>query len=351
MRLEMIGISHRSSSIDVREKASMAGESLTNALTITSQSSDSDGIVILSTCNRTEIYLSPIVHHDSVQLRQLFRDVTKLSVEESDQAYIMKDDAAVDHIFRVASGLDSQMLGEVQILGQIKKSLESAREEKTVNNILNKVFGHAVECGKLIRTKTELSRGAVSVASAAVQLAGRVFGNLENRNVLLVGAGETSRLASRHLNTAGVKDWRVSNRTEKNAKVISDLLGGEIVSFPPSIDDLIWADIVVSATSSEEPVIKLDTYKQAVKKRKSIQLLLDLAIPRDIDPEIRSLNDTYLYTVDDFNDLVEANLRVREKEAERASRMVQKEVDSFSACIVGIVLHRLLKECRMFLRG
>lgn len=331
MRIEAVILSHHTSPIEVRERAALNGQQLEQAVQLLLEKDNIESVVVLSTCNRCEIYISPYHHHDPEGLQKLLQEVTKLSEAESKQAIVLRDSAVVDHLFKVTAGLDSQMLGEVQILGQVKDALDTAQSLHSTNAVLNKLFSRAVECGKLVRNQTEISRGAVSVASAAVEMAGRIFGAFETRNVLLVGAGETARLVARHLRSAGVVSWRISNRTEANAQVVADLLGGRVVAFPPSQEDLIWADIVVSATSSVEPVITAPVVKLAQKKRRSVQLLLDLAVPRDTDPQIRDLDDIYLYGVDDFQDLVSANIKSRAREAVHATKVVSGLVTEFSA--------------------
>jgi len=330
MRIEAIGINHRTSPIEVRDKASIGPARIEQAYDALLGSSNIEGAVILSTCNRTELYLSPYQHHEVEDLRAVFGRMTGLSDDEVADAFTLRDEAAVDHLFRVTSGLDSQMLGEVQILGQAKTALEVAQEHHAPNGVLNKLFGKAIECGKQVRHRTEISQGSVSVASASVEMAHRIFGSLERLNVLLVGAGETCRLAARHLQSAGIEGWRISNRTEANARAVADLLGGSVTSFPPKPEDLAWADIVVSATSSTEPVLSVESLRQGQKRRRSMQLLLDLAVPRDVEGEASDLPDTYLYTVDDFEELVAANLSAREKEALRAGKLVDKLVDEFT---------------------
>lgn len=331
MRLEAIGLNHRTSSIDVRDRAAMTPDRLKDTLHGLATMDNIEGVLILSTCNRTEFYLSPYQHHTGEQLRAMLREATQLNADEVEPAYILRDEDAVAHLFRVASGLDSQLLGEVQILAQVKDAYHAALEEGTTNPVLNKALLRAIECGKEARHRTDISRGAVSVASAAVQVATRIFGTLAGRRVLLVGAGQTARLAAKYLQGAGVDRWRVSNRTEGNAQAVADLLGGRVTSFPPAADDLAWADVVVSATSSSEPVVTADTARTARKQRRGAQLLLDLAVPRDMEPEIGDSSETYLYTVDDFEELVSANLKAREREAARADKIVSAHVEEFSA--------------------
>ena len=329
MRLELIGLNHRTSTIEIRERASLGPDRVTDALRIMSGVANLEGLAILSTCNRTEIYLSPIDHHQSEELQRLYSRVTGLETEHTSEAYILRDDEAIRHMVRVAAGLDSQMLGEVQILGQMKDAYAKALDAGATNTILNKALLRAIAAGKDVRNRTGISQGAVSVASAAVQMAQRIFGSLDGRRVLLVGAGETARLAANHLSGVGVTDWRVTNRTEANAKVVADLLGGRVTTFPPEPEDIEWADLVVSATGASEPVIGGEAVTASLKKRRRALLVLDLAVPRDVDPSLSKLSDIYLYTVDDFNELVAVNLKTREKEAKRAEQIVEKHVEEF----------------------
>jgi glutamyl-tRNA reductase len=330
VRLELIGLNHRTASLEIRERAAMSPAQIDTALRMLAGLTNLEGAAILSTCNRTEVYLSPIQHLPDDELRQLYCRLTGLEASAAGAAYVLRDDEAMRHLVRVAAGLDSQLLGEVQILGQLKEAYARALAAAATNNILNKALLRAIEAGKDVRNRTGISQGAVSVASAAVQMAQRIFGSLADRRVLLVGAGETARLAANHLATAGVSEWRVANRTEANARVVADLLGGRVTAFPPPAGDLEWADLVVSATGSERPIIGGPDALAVVRRRKRPLLLLDLAVPRDIEPALAAHGDVYLYAVDDFDELVAANLETRQKEARRAEQIVAKHVHDFS---------------------
>ncbi len=330
MRLELIGLNHRTSSLAVREQASIGADRLAEVLRELIGPENVEGAAVLSTCNRTELYVSPLIHHEPAELRALLCRITGVAADAAEPAYVLRDEEAVRHLIRLAAGLDSQMLGEVQILGQLKTAYEAARDLGATNSVLNKALLRAIEAGKEVRNRTGISQGAVSVASAAVQMSQRIFGALAGRNVLLVGAGETARLAAKHLEGAGVTSWRVANRTEANARVVADLLGGKVTAYPPVGDDLVWADIVICATGAPQPVVTTELVAPAARRRRRAQLLLDLAVPRDVAPDVRDVPDTYLYNVDDFQELVAANLKAREHEALRAEKIVQKHVDDFS---------------------
>jgi len=329
MRLEMIGLNHNTSSIEVRDKAALGPDRIDDTVKQLLRVHDISGVTVLSTCNRTEIYISPKAHTPPGELREMFQNLTGINAEEARAAYVYQDDDVVRHLFRVASGIDSQLLGEVQVLAQVKDAYHKALDLNSSNNILNKLFTRALECGKYIRSNTGISQGAVSVASAAVQLATRVYGSLEGHKVLLVGAGETARLAAKYLVKSGVSEWRVSNRTETNAQVVADLIGGKVVNFPPSAEDIAWADLVICATSSATPVIGKSTVTTALKLRHELKLFLDLAIPRDVDSQVRELPNTYVYAVDDFKEMVAASLKAREQEAIRAEKLIQKQVKEY----------------------
>ncbi|MDD5088467.1 MAG: glutamyl-tRNA reductase [bacterium] len=330
MKLELVGLNHTTSAIAVRDKAAIAPERMGEVAARLLREQYMEGVVILSTCNRVEFYLSPSYHSSDEALRALLAEMCHLSEDEAAATYIYRDSDAVAHLFQVASGLDSQLIGETQILTQVKQAYHAALDLACSNAFLNRVFLRAIECGKMVRSRTAISRGAVSVSYAAVDMAERIFGRLDARRVLLIGAGETIRLTATHLAKAGVKPWRISNRTQANAERLAATLGGEPTAFPPSDDDIANADIIVSATSAPDAVISAAQATRALEKRTNPALILDLAVPRDVDPAFRSDN-VYVYAVDDFKQLIKTNLKARQQEAVRAERLVRQSVDDFSA--------------------
>ncbi len=325
----MIGLNHRTAVLSMREKAAIAPDALPMILEGLVRHPNIEGAVILSTCNRAEIYVSPTYHFEESELRALYAEACGLDPDDGNVAYVYRDAAAARHLFRVASGLDSQMLGEIQILAQVKNAYGTALELASTSATLNKVFTHAISCGKQVRTRTAISQGAVSVAYAAIEVAQRLFRKIEEQNILLVGAGETTQLAAKYLADAGACKVRVSNRTAERAAVLAEQIAGDVTNFPPTADDLAWADIVVSATSAQTPVLNVAEQGGTLRQRKRPLLFLDLAVPRDVDPKFADFDDVYVYTVDDFQELVAVNIRARQKEAVRAEEIVEKEVEEF----------------------
>ncbi len=329
MELEVIGINHETSDIAARELAAINPEQLPEAIKTILGWQGIEGCVIVSTCNRVELYISPQNHLSDSELRELFGKSTNLDPSQFDKAYIYRDENAARHLFNVTSGLNSQLIGEVQILGQVKTSYYMALEIGSANGFLNRLFMKGIECGKFVRERTAISKGAVSVAFAAVSLAGKIFGNLDKLNVLIIGAGETGKLAAAHFHKAGVSSWKVSNRTKEKAEKLAKELSGQAAPFPPKDEDILWADIVVSSTGSPRYIIEADKLVPLIDKRENPICFLDLAVPRDIDPEMNKADNIFVYSVDDFNELVESNLNARRKEAERAEKLISQKVENF----------------------
>lgn len=329
MNLEMIGINHETSDLQTRERAAIEPEKFPETYKSILEIPGIDGVTIVSTCNRVEVYLSPRKHLPEDELRNLFGKICDLPPEETARAYIYRDEETARHLFNVASGLNSQMIGEVEILGQVKASYYIALDLGSVSSLLNRLFHKAIECGKFVRERTTISKGAVSVAFAAVDLASKIYGNLENVNVLIIGAGQTGQLAAKHFKKAGAKSWRISNRTQERADELSKELSATSVSFPPGDDDISWADIIVSATGAPGYIIETNGNSKLGRDKDTPVCFLDLAVPRDIDPRFKEFDNVFVYTVDDFNEMVAANKAAREKESTRAEKFVSQRVDSF----------------------
>lgn len=331
MPIIVIGVNHKTASVDIREKVAFSpdqtGKALQSTLSLVDES------LILSTCNRTEIYaVSSSETNTPDELSRWLADFHQLEAHQlAPYIYHYNDNQAIKHAFRVASGLDSLVLGEPQILGQLKASLKTASENSSVGKTLNRLLQHAFTTAKKVRTDTEIGANAVSVAYAAVSLAKRIFSNLNKETAMLVGAGETIELVGNHLKTQGIKHIIVANRSIENARKLADKLGGEAITLTDISHHLQRADILISSTAAPLPIIGKGSVERALKLRKHKPIfMVDIAIPRDIEPEVGQLDDAYLYTVDDLQSVIEANLQSRRHAADQAELMVDEEVRNFS---------------------
>ncbi len=330
MSLFVLGINHKTASVDVRERVAFSADQLELAYRSLSEQAGAQEAVILSTCNRTEIYC----FGEQTQAEQLtqwlasFHDLAEPDVTQ--QSYLYQRDDAVRHLIRVAAGLDSMVLGEPQILGQLKQAFTQAKRMGQVFSLFERLFQHTFATAKRIRSETDIGANAVSVAFAAVQLAKHIFANLSNNNVLLIGAGETIELVARHLKEQGVAKISVANRTLANAQQLAQTLQGEALTLTQVPDKITHADIVISSTASQLPILGKGVVETALKKRRhKPMLLLDLAVPRDVEPEVAELDDAYLYSVDDLQNIIDKNMASREEAARQAEALLQQQAEVF----------------------
>jgi len=330
--IRVIGINHKTAPVSIREKVAFSPQDLNDTLNQIHQGSDSKNkneVVILSTCNRTEIYSD--TNCDLDEMCQWLCHQNNISVSDiKNHLYDYTDDKAIQHVFRVASGLDSMVLGEPQILGQLKTALKTSTEYKTAGTTLKRLMQHAFSTAKKVRTQTGIGSNPVSVAYAAVNLAKQIFSNLNKKTALLIGAGETIELVGKHLKNADIGNIIIANRSIENASKLAEELGGIGVSLQEIADYLPDADIVISSTAAPVPVIGKGTVEWALKKRKHKPIfMVDIAVPRDIEAEVNDLDDVYLYTVDDLQSVIEENLKSRQKAAQQGETMIEGEVDVF----------------------
>jgi glutamyl-tRNA reductase len=336
MTLFVFGINHTTASVDMREKLAFAPEITAPALQqLVSQTAVSEA-AILSTCNRTEIY-GRLVEADEQTgesyrvVSQWLSDYHQVPLEQvQHHSYFQKADQAVKHMMRVASGLDSMVLGEPQILGQLKSSFSVARQEKTATSYLIRMFQSAFNMAKYVRTHTAIGENPVSVAFAAVAMARQIFANLEDQTALLIGAGETIELVARHLHDSGVKRIIVANRTLARAQELALEFNAQAVLLSEIPDHLADADIVISSTASQLPILGKGAVERALKQRKhKLMFMVDIAVPRDIEAEVAQLDDVYLYTVDDLKDVIDAGMRSRQEAAKAAEVMIEDGLLSY----------------------
>ncbi|EOG5758288.1 glutamyl-tRNA reductase [Vibrio cholerae] len=330
MSLLAIGINHNTASVELREKVAFGPEKLSLALNQLSTSSHVKGGVILSTCNRTEIYcdVRSASKNKVIEWLSQFHQVSLDELKPS--LYVHEEQAAIRHLMRVACGLDSLVLGEPQILGQVKQAYAEARENHAVNPATEKLFQKAFSVAKRVRTETEIGGSAVSVAYAACTLAKHIFESLADATVLLVGAGETIELVAKHLAGHHCKRMIVANRTRERALSLAQQFGADVIALNEIPDYLAQADIVISSTASPLPIIGKGMVESALKARRHQPMLfVDIAVPRDIEPQVGKLNDAYLYSVDDLQSIVDSNIEQRKVEAIQAEAIVSEESATF----------------------
>ena len=326
-----IGINHKTAPLEVRERVAFAPERLMDALRELIGKTAASEASILSTCNRTELLCSA-TPDDSDAILQWFRDYHGLSKEEIDPyIYVFPEQNAVRHLMRVASGLDSMVLGEPQILGQVKDAYSHAKQAGTAGRMLNGVYQHVFSVAKQVRTDTAIGSSPISVAFAAVSLAKQIFSDFNKHTALLIGAGETIELTARHLNEAGMGKLIIANRTVERAQKLAEEVNGEAIALGEMPDHLHQADIVISSTASQLPILGKGAVERALKQRKHRPILMvDIAVPRDIEPEVNKLDDIYLYSVDDLQEIIDEGLRSRQQAAEQAEEIIDVQVAHFN---------------------
>jgi len=337
MSLLTIGINHKTAPVAVREQVAFAPEQLDQSLQALK---DIDGVaeaIIVSTCNRTELYcrtddnLSP---SPIVSWMEAHHNIPASELEPYIYTHI--NDDTIIHLMRVACGLDSLVLGEPQILGQLKSSFQDARHAGTLGSHLGRLFQHAFSVAKQVRTDTAIGESAVSVAFAAVNLARQIFGDLSNQTALMIGAGETIELAARHLHANNIGKILVANRSLERAANLADEFNGEAFTLPAIADRMHEADIIISSTASPLPILGKGATERALKLRKHRPFfMVDIAVPRDIEPEVGELDDVFLYTVDDLQEVIEENLQSRREAAEQAEEIIRGRSEEFKGWLRG----------------
>lgn len=331
MTIFALGVNHKTASVALREQVAFSPEQLHQALPALREQTGVGEAVILSTCNRTELYC-----HGASSIDMLvgwLAGYHRVPLEVlREHCYTYEDDAAIEHLMAVASGLDSLVLGEPQILGQVKQAYQFARNQASVGSVLERLFQSTFRVAKTVRSETKVGENAVSVAFAAVNLARQIFSELPDSRVLLVGAGDTAELVAQHLTEQGVKQLMVANRTLERASSVAEKFGGQAHTLGELPELLPQADIVISSTASPLPIIGKGMVENALRARKrQPMLLIDLAVPRDVEEQVNDLNDAYLYTVDDLQGIITENLRNREEAAAEAKVIITEHSDAFSA--------------------
>ncbi|MCX5758263.1 MAG: glutamyl-tRNA reductase [Candidatus Hydrogenedentes bacterium] len=352
MSLAAVGLSHHTSRVDIRERLGFPAHDLPFALSRLSKRLDKAGTVILSTCNRVEIF----VHHgaegaDTIgEVRAFLADWHKMPEEEfKDALYEHEGRAAAGHLFRVASGLDSLVVGETQILGQVHDAYLAAQAEQTTDKVIHNLFQSAFTVAKHVRSQTAIGEGKVSVSSVAVDLAASIFGDLGGKTVMVIGSGEMGELTLKSLVQHGVKSVLVVNRHPERAEALAAQYNGEALSFEMLNEHLYKADIVISTTAAPRTILHASGLHHALRLRSQAPMLvIDIAVPRDVDADVGSLDNVYLYNIDDLEQVVNENIEVRRREIEQCMAIVEKGVDNFmhwmGALVVAPTISSMAKE-------
>ena len=351
--ITLIGVSHQSAPVSLREKMAYEEKELTAGLLALTAREKITEALILSTCNRVEILARCEGDRGVDCVRSYLQETGRITSAELDRySYQYHGADAVRHVFRVASGLESMVLGEPQILGQLKASFASAREAGTIGPVLDRLLRSSLSGAKKIRTETGISRHPVSIASAAVELARKIFGNLDGQSALLLGAGQMSELVATHLRAHGVEKIIVSSRTFTRAADLAEKFEGTACNWDGATSWLESVDIVVSGTAAPGIILEKETVKKAIRARRNRPLfLIDIAVPRDVDPAVNRLDNVYLYDVDDLEGIVEENLHERRKSAEDAKRYIEDEVAEFERWLESLKVSPALVHLREKLHG
>ena len=332
MEVLVIGLNHNTAPIAIRECLAFPEDKLEDALSKVHTFSSIKENIIVSTCNRVEIYTATRETEKAIyDLKNFLSQFHGISLKEFEKSlYAHVGEEAVRHIFRVVSSLDSMVLGEPQILGQIKNAYDISQQTKTSGLILHRLLHRAFHVAKRVRTETKIAISAVSISSVAVELAEKIFGTLKKKTVLLIGAGEMSELAARHLVSAGIEKILVTNRTYERALALAQGFRGEAIPFEEMGQGLKKIDIVISATNSPQYLIGHDQITKTMKDRRQKPIFfIDIADPRDIEPRVGDIENVYLYNIDDLQKVARENIKDREKEAQKAETIVQGEVVKF----------------------
>ncbi|KON86855.1 glutamyl-tRNA reductase [Sporosarcina globispora] len=332
MHILVVGLNYKTAPVEIRERLTFNSSQLGEAMKTLNDKKSILENVILSTCNRTEIYaVVDQLHTGRYYIKEFLAEHFNMDQSEfSPFLFIYEEDGAIEHLFKLACGLNSMILGETQILGQVRSSFLEAQSENTTGTVFNHLFKQAVTLAKRAHSETEIGANAVSVSYAAVELAKKIFGSLENKHVLILGAGKMGELAIQNLHANGASKVTVINRTFEKAQGLASRYAGQAKTLNELQCALVEADILISSTGAKEFVVTKDMMAYAEKMRKGKPLfMVDIAVPRDLDPKLADLESVFLYDIDDLEGIVEANLQERKKEAEKIQLMIEGEIVEF----------------------
>jgi glutamyl-tRNA reductase len=356
MAIVLVGLNHKTAPVEVRERLAFTDEACGDSLRALVDGEVVREGLIVSTCNRVEVLASAAGHHGADAAERLSRflgNVRSIPFEAfSGHLYTHADDAAVRHVFRVASSLDSLVVGEPQVLGQVRHAYSLAVEAGTAGKVLHKLIHQALHVAKRVRNETGIAASAVSISYTAVELGRKIFGSLKGATVLLVGAGEMAELAAQHLASAGATRVLVANRTYETAQQLAVKFGGEAVEFDTLEEHLASADIVICSTGAQSYVITREMAERARQSRRNRPaFFIDISVPRNIDPAVAKLGNLFVFDIDDLEAVVASNIREREREAERAELIVESEVMQFQQALRNLDIGPTVGALKEKLRG
>lgn len=351
MEIFATGLNYKTAPVEVREKLALSEENYADILDKISKIPSIYECTVLSTCNRVEIYgISDNPEESYLDILKILSSYSGLKVEDLKKyIFVYKDKDAIKHIFQVSSSLDSMVIGEPQIVCQFKDSFLKAKENKAVKHIMTRLFDKAMNVSKKIRTSTGISKRAVSISYAAIELAKKIFGDLSDKNVLLLGAGEMAELAARHLASAGVRHIFVSNRTFEKAVQLADEFGGSAIRFNKLFEFLPEADIIIVSTGAKEPILRKEHFKDVEKVRQGKPVfIIDISVPRNVSEDVNEIENVFLYNIDDLKMVVDKNLEERKIAAESAKILIDEEVAKFDRWLKQLHVNPVIAKVRNF---
>lgn len=330
MYVSLVGVNYSTTPIRFREKLAISTDRLHDSLLLLRHYVPHG--IILATCNRTEVYAMDS-HPAEEAIVNFLNALTGVSFADLlPHLYLHKDETVFEHLFRVASGLDSMIIGEFEILGQVRYALEVAEKARMVNLPLRNLFRHAIGTGRRVREETGISKNALSVSSVAVDLAARVVDNIRHSRVLVIGAGEAGRLVAKAVRERGASQITVASRSEERASILAAMLGGSSISIDNLKHELSTSDIVISCTGAPHSILKVPIVDEVMSTRpKRPLVIIDIAVPRDVEPEVKQISNVFLYNIDDLNETSASNRKLREHEIRKSMQIIRAEVDRFTA--------------------
>lgn len=347
MSILLIGLNHRTAPVEIREQLAFSRDGVATALMLFRNQFPQSEAAILSTCNRVEMLIAS--DGDSPSINEVLTFIAQardLPVNAFKQyLYTLSGEHALRHLFRVASGLDSMVLGESQIVNQLKQAYAAASEQGTTGRVLNKLFHHAFEVSKRIRSETKIGEGKVSVPSVAVDVAKRIFEDFSKKQTLVVGAGEMAQLTCQYLRESDARKFVIATRTLTNAKALADACGGEAVPYDQLDEQLVHADIVITATACPMPILTVERIREAQKRRRGrLLFIIDLAVPRNVEAGVGALEQLYVYDIDALGKIAAANQQQRAGQLEICERILDEEVDAFEQWLDSVKLNPLVEQ-------